>query len=188
MSYPKQGSLSRIIYKLPLLFWRLGFGPILSHPGRGGSKMMVVTTRGRKTGKPRHTMVSCIDFDKRQYAISGWWTKSDWVKNFQHDPLVTIQVEMKIYAAHARRVEDLDEIKGVIRTLIDSGGDSHFEDWLDDLQIQPSFEDLLANRDRIYFIGFDPVKELGPDPLPADLIWIWGVIFSILLGLIFFFW
>ena len=188
LTYPHKGSLNRFIYKLPLLMWRLGFGPILSHPARGGKKMMVVTTRGRKSGLPRHTMVSCIDFDHKHYAVSGWWLRSDWVMNFHQDPLVTVQVGGRIYSAHARRVEDLEEIRAVAQALFDSGGDSHFETWLEELDIKYDLEDLLEKRANIHFVGFDPVQVEGPSPQAADLIWIWAFVFSLLLGLIFFIW
>ena len=188
MDYPKKGSLNRFIYKLPLLLWRLGFGPILSHPSRGGKKMMVVTTLGRKSKLPRHTMVSRISSNNRDYVIPGWWRQADWVKNFHADPLVTIQAGGRIYSADARRVKDLNEIRGVAQSLFDSGGDSHFSSWLKALGIEPNQEDLLDKRDRVFFVGFDPVDQEGPSPLIADLIWIWAVLISLMLGLIFFLW
>jgi len=187
MAYPKKGSLNWIIYKIPLLLWRMGFGPYLSHPNRGGKRMLLITTRGRKSKLPRHTMVSRIDFDRKNYAVSGWWLRSDWIKNIHADPLITVQVGLKTYAAHARRVVDLEEFRSVARSLFDSGGDSHFEDWLDTLEIAYTLDDLIDKRDRVYFIGFDPVDMEGPAPLTADLIWIWAVVISILLGLVFFF-
>lgn len=188
LAYPKKGSIARLIYKLPLLLWRLGFGPYLSHPARGGKKMLVVTTRGRKSGLPRHTMVSYITTNNKNYVISGWWLRSDWVKNFQTDPLVTIQAGERIYAARARRLEDLEEIKAVAQKLFDTGGDSHFKSWLKDLDIEPNLDDLLIKRERVFLIGFDPVDEDGPPPLSADLLWIWAIMISLLLGLTFFFW
>lgn len=188
MAYPKKGSYNWIIYKIPLLLWRMGLGPFLSHPTRGGKRMLVITTRGRNSKLPRHTMVSCIDFDQKNYAVSGWWLHSDWVKNFHKDPLVTVQVGLKIYAAHARQVVDLEEFRGVARSLFDSGGDSHFKNWLDTLEIAYTLDDLIDKRDRVHFIGFDPVEKEGPTPLTADLIWSWAVVLSLLLGWLFFIW
>jgi deazaflavin-dependent oxidoreductase (nitroreductase family) len=188
LPYPKKGSINRFIYKLPLLLWRLGFGPFLSHPARGGRKMLVVTTLGRKSKRPRHTMLSYTVFDKKHYVISGWGLRSDWVRNLQADPLVTIQVGYKIYSAYARKVEDLEESKGVAQNLFDSGGDSHFGSWLDALEIEQNLNDLINKRQRVYFVGFDPADIIGPDPLTADLIWIWAVFISFLLGLFFFLW
>jgi len=188
MDYPKKGSLNRFIYKLPLLLWRLGLGPFLGNPNRGGNRMMVVTTLGRKSKLPRHTMVSQISANNKDYVLSGWWQRADWVKNFHADPLVTIQAGNRIYSAHARRVEDPDESSWVAQSLFQSGGDSHFSSWLESLEIEPCLEDLLEKRERIFFVGFDPVDQEGPSPLHADLIWIWAVLISLMLGLIFFLW
>lgn len=185
MDYPKKGSLNRFIYKLPLLLWRLGFGPFLSNSSRGGKKMMVVTTRGRKSKLPRHTMVSCIDFNQKNYAVSGWWQQADWVRNFHVDPLVTVQSGGLIYSALARRVEEINEIKGVAQALFDSGGDSHFGAWLESLGIKKDLDDLIDKRDLVYFVGFDRSPSDGPDPLSADLLWVWAIIISFLLALLF---
>jgi len=187
VAYPKKGSINWIIYKIPILLWRMGFGPYLSHPKRGGKRMLLITTRGRKSKLPRHTMASCINFDQRNYVISGWWLRSDWIKNIHEDPLVTIQVGNKIISAHARRVIDVDEFRGVARSLFESGGDSHFKDWLDSLNIAYSLDDMVDNKDLVHFIGFDAVEMDGPAPLSADLLWIWAVVISLLLGLAFFF-
>jgi deazaflavin-dependent oxidoreductase (nitroreductase family) len=186
MTYPRRGTLNRILYRIPLVFWRLGFGGYLSNPARGGSKMLVVTTRGRKSGLPRHTMLSYILNNGKEYVASGWGVRSDWVKNIQADPLVTIQAGGRIYSAHAKRLVDPVEFQGAARSLFDSGGDSHFEDWLDSLGIEHNINDFLEKQDRVYLMGFERVEEDGPDPLLADLLWIWAVLFSLLLGFIFF--
>ena len=186
MAYPARGSIKRILFKLPLILWRLGFGGYLSHPARGGSKMLVVTTSGRKSGLPRHTMLSYILFRGKEYVVSGWGERSDWVKNILSDPLVTIQAGGKIYSAQASRLLDPAEFLAAASSLFDSGGDSHFEEWLDSLGIEHDLDDFLEKQDRVYLLGFDRVDEDGPDPLPADLLWIWAVLFSLLLGVIFF--
>ena len=150
--------------------------------------MMVVTTLGRKSKLPRHTMVSQISFNDRDYVVSGWWHQADWVKNIHEDPLVTIQAGGRIYSANARRVEKFDEFRGVAQSLLNSGGDSHFRSWVKALGIEPNLKDILEKRDRVFIVGFDPANQEGPPPLIANLIWIWAVIISFLLGLIFFLW
>jgi len=176
MAYPSKRTLNRFIYKLPLLLWRLGFGSLLSHPARDGKRMMVITTIGRKSKLPRHTMVSNIRYDQKDYAISGWWHRSDWVKNFINDPLVTVQSGGRIYSAYARRVEDINEIRAVAQALFDSGGDSHFSDWLASLGIEENLDELMEKRDLVYFVGFDQVDRKGPAPLRSDLVWVWGIL------------
>ena len=186
MTYPARGTINRILFKIPLIVWRLGFGGYLSSPARGGSKMLVLTTRGRKSGLPRHTMLSYILSEGEEYVASGWGTRSDWTKNILADPLVTVQARGRIYSAKIRRVTDLEEFTSAAKSLLDSGGDSHLEPWLEWMGIENDLDDFVNKRDRAYFFGFDSTEDEGPDPLPADLLWIWAVIFSLLLGLVFY--
>lgn len=186
MTYPSRGTINRILFKIPLVVWRLGFGGYLSSPARGGSKMLVLTTRGRKSGLPRHTMLSYILSEGKEYVASGWGARSDWTKNILADSLVTVQARGRIYSAEIRRISELEEFKGVVKSLLDSGGDSHLEPWLDLMGIENDLNDFVNKRDRAFFYGFDPVDEEGPAPLPADLLWIWAVIFSLLAGLLFY--
>ena len=52
--------------------------------------------------------------------------------------------------------------------------------------IENDLDDFVNKRDRAYFFGFDSTEDEGPAPLRADLLWIWAVIFSLLLGLVFY--
>ena len=148
--------------------------------------MLVLTTRGRKSGLPRHTMLSYILSEGKEYVASGWGTRADWTKNILADPLVTVQARGRIYSAEIRRISELEEFKDVAKSLLDSGGDSHLEPWLDLMGIDNDLNDFVNKRDRAFFYGFDPVDDEGPTPLRADLLWIWAVIFSLLAGLLFY--
>jgi hypothetical protein len=52
--------------------------------------------------------------------------------------------------------------------------------------IDHNLDDFLKKQDRVYLVGFEPVDEDGPDPLIADLLWVWAVLVSLLLGFILF--
>lgn len=179
MTYPSKGTFNRLLYKTPLFLWRAGMGPLLSHPVLGGSRMLALTTRGRKSGQPRHTMLSYAPAAGKDYVCSGWGERSDWVKNILADPLVTIQVGRREYTGWAYRVDDLEEFMAVAEQMFLTGGDSHFEPWLASHGITYDLEDMIAKRERLAIFGFVPVEEVGPDPLQADLGWIW-LIFPVL--------
>lgn len=183
MTYPRRGTLNRLLFKTPLVLWRLGLGPLLSSPALGGSKMLALTTWGRVSGLPRHTMLSYTLFEGRPYVVSGWGLKSDWVRNLVEDPAVTVQVGRETTRARAYRVVDQAECRGVGGSLFDSGGDSHFEDWLTSLGIASDLDDLVAKRERVYIIGFDPAEVETPPALKVDLAWVWVILpLVILLG------
>ncbi len=184
LPYPSRGTLDRLFYKLPLLLWRMGLGSYLSHPARGGSRMLVLTTRGRKSGLPRHTMVSAVDVDGQDYIVSGWGPRSQWVKNVKNDPLVTVQVYQRTFSARIRRITDPEEFSRVVQKMFQTGGDSHFKSWLASLGIEYSPDDMRSKHDRISMYGFDPVEQEGPAPLGTDLIWVFPVILAMILLII----
>jgi deazaflavin-dependent oxidoreductase (nitroreductase family) len=68
-----------------------------------------VTTRGRRTGNS-HTIE--IWFGARGnslYLLSGGGQRSDWVKNMQADPSVTVRLGKDEYEARARIVDNPEE-------------------------------------------------------------------------------
>lgn len=182
MAYPKKWSWNWLLFKSPVIWWRMGLGPVLSHPALGGNRMLALSCWGRKSGKERHTMLSMATANETDYVCSGWGRKSDWVKNIIENPQVTVQVGRRIYAAAARRVADREEYAGVIQAMFETGGDSHFEDWLESYGIEFNEDDMLEKRDRLTIFALDPSDSPGPPQMPADLRWVWGVLAVVLVG------
>ncbi len=46
-----------------------------------GRLFMVMTTLGRKSGKPRYTAIEFHEFKGHKYIFSGWGTKTDCSSN-----------------------------------------------------------------------------------------------------------
>ncbi|MBN2045562.1 MAG: hypothetical protein JW757_11120 [Anaerolineales bacterium] len=67
--------------------------------------------------------------------------------------------------------------------MFETGGDSHFEDWLASYGIQVDLEDMLARRDRLYLIAFDLSDETGAPSMRVDLWWVWSVLAILLAGI-----
>jgi deazaflavin-dependent oxidoreductase (nitroreductase family) len=183
MTYPKKGSLNRFLFKSPLIWWRMGLGPIMSHKSMGGYKMLALSTWGRTSKIPRHTLLSYVLVNGKEYVCSGWGARSDWYKNIKANPQVTIQVGNKVFSAKAYRVQDLDEYTGITQEMFKTGGDSHFKPWLESFDIELNQQDMIAKRDRLHLVGFEVNHEPGPPPLQADLIWVWVVMVFILIGI-----
>jgi len=182
MIYPEKGTLNRFMFKTPLIWWRMGLGPLLSHQMMGGSKMLLITAWGRKSGKPRHTMLTYVSVNEMEYVCSGWGARSDWYKNIMANPGVTVQVGNRTYIAEAYRVEAPDEFKEVANEMFETGGDSHFKPWLESYGIKFNREDMINNRKRLHIVGFKRGGQEGPPELTNDLVWVWGVIILILGG------
>jgi deazaflavin-dependent oxidoreductase (nitroreductase family) len=67
--------------------------------------VMLLTTRGRRTGRARTTAVSFMPVGDRLVVFSGWGVSSNWYKNVRANPQVRIQVGRRRMRATARLVE-----------------------------------------------------------------------------------
>lgn len=170
MSYPARGTISRLVFKAPLFFWRTGLGPLI------GRSMLVLTTRGRKSGLPRHTMVSYSQVAGKIYIASGWGQQAQWYRNMHADPHVSVQTDRGTFSALARRVEDQDEFMLVMQHLLETGGDIYFRPWLESLGIAMDLDSILSNQSKIYLVALDRTIQPGPLPLEADLVWLWPLL------------
>lgn len=99
---PPQG-MARLVYRAPLLAYRLHLGWLL------GGRFLRLTHTGRKSGQPRQALLEVIDRNEETdtfYVVSGFGRQSQWFKNVQANPEVTIQVGARLLEA---RAEVLDE-------------------------------------------------------------------------------
>lgn len=156
----------KAMFKWPIHLWRLGLAPIIGH------NMVLITHTGRKTGLPRRTMTELHLKNGRKYAPCAFGTRAQWFRNIQADPRVTIQTAAGTESVFSTRITSDEEILALMdythpinRIMILR--------YMDALDIEPTPEDILAKKDRIYWIRFDPTDEPTPPPLPADLVWLW---------------
>ena len=64
-------------------------------------KYLYLTTRGRKSGRPREIEIWFTHHEDRFYVIAEYAT-SNWVKNLQLDPSVQVRIAGKSFSAEAR--------------------------------------------------------------------------------------
>lgn len=180
MTYPARWTLNRLLFKSPVIWWRMGLGSLLWR------RMLLLTTWGRRSRLPRHTMLSHTLHGGKAFLISGWGARTDWYQNIAADPQTTVQLGRNPYSAIARRVVHVEEFATVMRILLRTGGDSHFRPWLKSLDIEYDLDDLVAKRDRIYLIALDPNDQHGPPAMASDLTWLWAVILAgmVIVGLL----
>jgi len=180
MTYPARWTLNRLMFKSPVIWWRMGLGPLLWR------RMLLLTTWGRKSRLPRHTMLSYTLHGGKAFLISGWGARSDWYQNTATDSSTTVQMGRSPYSAIARRVVNVEEFATVMQIMLRTGGDSHFKPWLKSLDIEYDLEDFVTKRDRIFLIALDPSDQPGPPAMASDLTWLWAVILAgvVVVGLI----
>jgi hypothetical protein len=128
-------------------------------------------------------MLSYVSIGERVFVCSGWGNKTDWYKNIAANPQVTLQLGAKTLVRRARRVVGLAEFEHIVEEMFETGGDSHFESWLESYGIRPEPEDMLEKRERLYLIAFDAAEGESPPAMPADLKWVWGAALVVAIGL-----
>lgn len=85
--HPAAPTLMIPIFKLPVLLYRLGLGWLL------GTRFLQLTHLGRRSGKPRRTVLAVLRFDQDTgaiYAVSAWHG-SDWYANIQAVPALSVE-------------------------------------------------------------------------------------------------
>jgi len=97
------GPFFKWFFKLPIFFYRIGL-PMF------GSFILLLTTTGRKSGKPRHTPLEYRREDGSGYPIimAGWGGNTDWRRNLQADPQVQVQVGRRKVAAVAAALSEAE--------------------------------------------------------------------------------
>ena len=83
-------------------------GGEVGHRWKRGSKVLLLTTKGRKTGEPR-TSPLIYEEDGDRYVVvaskGGAETHPRWYLNLREDPNVVLQVLDEVFPAHARTAE-----------------------------------------------------------------------------------
>ena len=98
---PPRG-LKSIPWRIPIWFYKLGLGWMM------GSRFLLLSHQGRKSGKIRQTVLEIIQYSPENYSyyvVSGFGTRSHWYQNIKQDPRVTIQVGSNRMAADAQQLE-----------------------------------------------------------------------------------
>ncbi len=168
LKYP-ESKFMRAVYRLPVLFYRLGFGPLV------GKLFMILTTTGRKSGLPRQTAIEYHQFNRRIYVYSAWGERSDWYKNTLADPKVTIQTGNNVQSASAHRLITDEEYAAAYQA---AAADSFIRAASVLVGFRLSEEEFLRNKSRFTLIAFDPADHSPAPAVKADLWWV-----SVLTGL-----
>ena len=178
--YP-QGA-GRWLMRLPLVFYRAGLGDLVN-----AAHILVLTTRGRTSGLPRHTPIEYRQHGSKIYLISAWGTRPHWYQNILANAAVTVQQGRKQFSANAHIVTNSGEALRVLHLfrrrapIIYDALLSRMSDREDiDPRTLPEITDQIT------------IVRLTPEPgasklasLPANLVWVWpaGLILGITLTL-----
>jgi deazaflavin-dependent oxidoreductase (nitroreductase family) len=91
--------------KMPLILYRLGLGSLL------GKRFMLLTHRGRRSGKRYRTVLAVLRFDEQTHEILAVspWSASNWYRNIQASPALEVETG-KVRFAPVQRTLSPEEI------------------------------------------------------------------------------
>lgn len=165
--YPS-GPVRRVLYRLPVVLWRLGLGPLV------GRVLVVLTVTGRSSGLPRHTPIHPHVVGGQTYVWCPYGGRSQWYRNLMANPVVTVQSRRGTQVMRAISIEDDDEAVEVVSDL--RRFDVPFlRLYLAAEGIADTPEDIARNRQRLHIRRLVPAPGEGPPALEADLVWLWLV-------------
>ena len=98
-----------VLARTPILLYRLGLGPLL------GRNVRLLTTTGRKSGRPRTTPLSYHRIDGIPYLLSEAGSHSNWHRNLAREPNAWVRVGNRRFQAVAERVTDARTVARVLR-------------------------------------------------------------------------
>ncbi len=94
---PPKG-IARWFMRMPIAFYKIGLGGLL------GGRFLLLNHVGRKSGLPRQVVLEVVNHDPATdtYTVAaGFGPTSDWFRNLQSSPDVTIQVGRRKMAVTA---------------------------------------------------------------------------------------
>ncbi|MFO7322747.1 MAG: nitroreductase family deazaflavin-dependent oxidoreductase [Chloroflexota bacterium] len=167
---PYPAGFGRALLRLPVLLYRLGLGGLL-----GGLPLMILGTRGRKSGLPRYTPVEYRQHGSKYYIVSAWGRRPQWFQNLLASPEVSVQCGTRRFAARASVVEDSGEAARALY-LFRKRAPLVYDALLALLSGTPSVNQhtLPDISDAFTIVRLDrqPADTLPVAPLEADLAWV----------------
>lgn len=158
----------KMLHRAPIALWRLGLGGIIGRP------LVLLTTRGRRSGKPRRTALMPHWLGGRLYLWCPYGDRSQWYRNVRAYPLVTVQSAGGVQAARAVLIENETEAADVYHMLKDFDADL-LRRYLESTGIANTSASVVASRRRWHVFRLDPMSDVTLPPQRADLIWVWPV-------------
>ena len=117
MTDPKHPSWLRArLAKWPLLAYRLGLGPVIA------GRVMVLTTKGRVTGRSRKTPLWYVRDGNQIYCISGWGPYGDWWKNLNADPSALVRIGNTSWKTRGTLIKEGPERDRILIRIIEKYG------------------------------------------------------------------
>lgn len=114
------GGFNMINRYLSVPMLKAGLGRYMSNPYTG--YLMILRTRGRKSGEMRDAPVGYTIVGDAVYCLAGFGRRTHWVRNVAADPHVEAILPGRSFSGLADEVTDRDELLRVLPPLLRSMG------------------------------------------------------------------
>ena len=107
-SSPNQGPgrVGKMFFKFPIYLYKVGLGGLI------GSKLLLLTTVGRKSGRYRTTPLGYITGEEGVFYITaGWRGSSNWYRNVKTNPEVQVRAGSIIFHCQAEELKIEDQVR-----------------------------------------------------------------------------
>jgi deazaflavin-dependent oxidoreductase (nitroreductase family) len=107
---PPEG-FKRLLFRAPIWLYKVGLGGLM------GGRFLLLKHTGRKSGKPRQTVLEVVDFDAETgtyFVASGFGKTSDWFQNIVAKSEVAVQAGRNSFKAQARPLAPVESGQAMI--------------------------------------------------------------------------
>ncbi len=164
-----------------VFWWRLGMGPYFNRPELSGS-IMVITHTGRKSGLQRRTPVNYALLDGEVYCTAGFGAGTDWYRNIMANPQVEVWLPEGWYEGVAEDISDDPDRPFYMRQVLIGSGFAARAAGIDPVKM--SNEELAPLTQSYRLVRIRLVAPRTGAGGPGDLVWVWPVATSVLLGML----
>ncbi len=175
--YPR--GFFRGLLRLPLVLYRMGLGDVMN-----AAHIMILATRGRRSGLSRHTPIEYRQHGSKIYVISGWGERPHWLRNLKAAPAVLIQQGSRQFAARAEVVTNGGEALRVLH-LFRRRAPFVYDPLIARLSERESIDErtLPEVTEKITIVRLDPTAGKSElEPLPASYGWVLPALIAVVMA------
>lgn len=103
----------RLFFKAPIVLYRLRMDWLL------GSRFLLLTHTGRRTGQTRLTVLEVVSYDRsipEAIVTAAWGERAQWVRNLQAAPATRVQIGRAHWPEPDHYILDVEQTAEVIAT------------------------------------------------------------------------
>jgi deazaflavin-dependent oxidoreductase (nitroreductase family) len=142
-------SFFRLFNRFMLWMWRIGLGPWINAWPAVGGRIMVITHKGRRSGRLRQTPVNYAPVGGAVYCTAGFGRRCDWFQNLMANPQVEVRLPRERWTGLAEDVSDAADRRLRLRQVLIASGFAAYLAGINPRRIGEAELDRLAGEYRL---------------------------------------